>query len=179
MDIRICGYIAASDLLARESGEWHALVVLDSNAHPTDFVACHAKSHLYLRFDDIEAPRDNLVCPNERHVVEALQFAAGKERLIVTCRAGQSRSAALAYLHTCQHAGPAQAVDLLNPTRHIPNRKVVMLGGIYLNTPVIWQQFEDWRQKNAHIRLSDHYDEIEHEIELLEVRGAKNRICTP
>src|SRR4051812_4329303 len=116
MEIRICGYLEGSWLLGQEPGRWHALVVLDSWATATRFVATRVQSHLYLRFDDIEQPQPPRQMPTSSAVEQGLQFARGKDRLVVICHAGQGRSAALAYLTGCQELGVAAALALLDPT---------------------------------------------------------------
>src|SRR3954454_4806568 len=102
MEIRIAGYLTASLLLEQEPSQWHALVLLDSTKHATDFVRDHARTHLYLRFDDVEAPRGNKQVPTRNQVAKALEFARGKDKLLVSCRAGRGRSVALAYLIACR-----------------------------------------------------------------------------
>jgi len=177
MEIRIGSYVVASFLLEREPKEWDALVLLDSGKEPTDFVQGHSRSHLYLRFDDIEEPRGDKQPPTKGHIQQALEFAVGKEKILVTCRAGQGRSVALAYLIACRKHGVAEALKLLDPTRHRPNRLVVSLGDGLLDIPDVLDQFDQWRQRHAHIQLSDFYDQMENELETLESQGARNRIC--
>jgi predicted protein tyrosine phosphatase len=177
VEIRIAGYLAASVLLEREPKQWHALVLLDSGKEPTNFVQRHALSHLYLRFDDVEEPRANKQPPTSAQIAQALAFARGKDKLLVTCRAGQGRSAATAYLICCQERGVTEAVKLLDPTRHRPNRLVVALGDALMDLPDVMDHFDEWRRRHAHIQLSDYYDQMEKEFEALEAQGASNRIC--
>ena len=91
MEIQIGGYVAASLVLEREPKQWHALVLLDSDKEATDFVRDHTRSHLYLRFDDIEEPRENKHLPTKVQIAQALDFAKGKDKLLVSCRAGRGR----------------------------------------------------------------------------------------
>jgi predicted protein tyrosine phosphatase len=177
MEIRIGGYVAASFLLEQEPQQWHALVLLDSGKRPTDFVEARALSHLYLDFDDIEQPLANKQPPTAALLERALEFARGKGKLLVSCRAGQGRSAALAYLVGCQERGPREAIKLLDPTRHRPNGLVVSLGGALLGNRDVLGCFEEWRSRHAHIRLADYDDQLEKEFEALEAQGATNRIC--
>jgi predicted protein tyrosine phosphatase len=176
-EIRIGGYAAASLALEREPKQWHAIVILDSDKVATDFVRDYALSHLFLRFDDIEEARDRKRVPTPPQIVQALDFAEGKEKLLVRCRAGRGRSVALAYLIRCRERGAAEALELLDPTRHRPNRLVIRLGDALLHTPGTLDAFDDWRRRHAHLRLSDYYDELEREFEALEAEGATNRIC--
>lgn len=57
----------------------------------------------------------------------ALDFGADSQNLLVWCRAGQSRSAATAFLICYRRLGPDAARRLLNPERHVPNSLVVDL----------------------------------------------------
>jgi predicted protein tyrosine phosphatase len=177
VEIRICGYLSGSFLLEREPNQWHTLVVLDSDKRATNFVESNAPSYLYLRFDDVEEPRAGKQAPTTTHLRQALEFATGKDKLLVACRAGQGRSVALAYLICCREHGTADALKLLDPTRHRPNRTVVRIGASFLGDRKVLDRFDEWRRQNAHIRLSDYLDQREKEFDSLEAQGACNRIC--
>ncbi|OWK38717.1 hypothetical protein [Fimbriiglobus ruber] len=179
MEIRIGSYLAASWLLEQESQQWHTLVLLDSGKDPTDFVAAHARSFHFLRFDDIEEPRSGKQLPSRMLIEQGLDFAKGKDKLLVSCRAGQGRSVAMAYVIHSRESGAAAASPLLDPTRHRPNRLVVEIGSQLLGTPAVLDHFDAWRRTHAHIKLADYYDDMEREFEALVARGAVNRICGP
>lgn len=176
-ELVVRNYLAASLLLEREPQQWHALVVLDSDKRATGFVAAHARSHLVLHFDDIEHPRPQRTEPTERDVAAALAFARGKERLLVSCRAGRGRSVALAYLIACAAHGADEAVKLLDPMRHRPNRLVIDIGAGLLDVPNVLERFDEWRTRFAHVRLEDYDAQAEAEFDALEAEGATNRIC--
>src|SRR4051812_13752064 len=127
MELRICNYLAASFLLEQEPRQWNVIAVLDSGKKATDFVERQSKSFLYLRFDDIEEARPGKQMPTKLFVQEALDFAQDKDRLLVSCRAGQGRSVALGYLIGCRERGLAESLKLLDATRHRPNRLVVSI----------------------------------------------------
>jgi len=175
MELVIRNYLAGSFLLESESKVWDAIVILDSDCSPTDFVPQHACRHLILRFDDILIDAPNKRMATSRDIESALNFATGSERLMVCCRAGQSRSAAIAFLICHQQRGAAAAHQLLNPERHIPNSRIVALGTSFIDRPVL-QTFADWQAEHQHINLSDHYDDIEREFDALVARGARNLI---
>lgn len=177
MQIHVAGYLAASFLLEQEPNQWHALVMLDSNTEATDFVKTHAKTSCCLRFDDVEEPRTNKQAPSKALIAQGLSFAKGKDKLLVTCRAGQGRSVAMAYVISSQEQGVTTALSLLNPTRHRPNRLVVTIADTLVESPDMLAGFEDWRQRHSQVQLSDYYEEIEKEFESLEARGASNKIC--
>ena len=178
IEIRIGGYFSGSLLLERDPMQWHAIVILDSKAVPTDFVECHAISYRYLHFDDIESPMADKRPPDMTSVAAALEFSEHKTnaRLLVCCRAGRGRSVALAYLIGCREYGIDKAVKLLDPTRHRPNGLVVELGAQLLDEPEIFWQFKNWQRCNSHIRLSDYYEELEAEFDRMIAEGGRNRI---
>lgn len=176
MRIQIAGYLAASDLLKREPGQWDALVMLDSRAEETSFVSRMTLRHHFLWFDDIEQPVTGKQLATSEMIAAGLRFAEGSTRLLVSCRAGQSRSVAVAYLIACQQLGIDAALALLNPTRHVPNRHVVHLGANVLQDPEIEAAFEGWQRKHADTCLADYYNEIESEIAALETAGVVNQI---
>lgn len=179
MQIRTASYVAASLLLDQEPGQWHTLIILDSGKRATDFVQSRARSYCILRFDDVEGPRPKKATPTTALIEQGLDFASGKDKLLVCCRAGQSRSVGLAYVICCREKGVEEALKLLNPTRHCPNRLVISLGEGLLETVALLAPFDEWRHRHAHIRLSDYYDDMEKEFEALEAQGASNKICEP
>ncbi len=176
MDLRIGGYLPASYLLENEPAKWDALVILDSQLEATDFVRTHGRRHLYLRFDDIQHATEDRRLVTSAQVAEGLEFAKGSQRLLVSCRAGQSRSAAMAYLIACQELGVAAALAAIDPTRHIPSPLVVRLGAALLDVPDALDAFQRWRTEHRHVALSNYYDELESEFDELVARGATNRI---
>lgn len=176
MELRIGNYLAASFLLEQEPQKWHVIAVLDSGKRATEFVEIHARSFLYLRFDDVEENRPGKQLPTKQFVQQSLDFAQGKDRLLVTCRAGQGRSVALAYLIGARERGVAESLKLLDATRHRPNRLVVSIGDAILEGLGALAAFDVWRVLNSRIRLADYYDDIEREFSALEARGACDRI---
>jgi predicted protein tyrosine phosphatase len=155
MDIRICSYLTASVLLENEPGRWDALVILDSHVAVSDFVQSHSRRHLFLRFDDVERSAENRQIVRSDHIAEAVAFAKSSERLLVSCRAGQSRSSAVGYLIACREQGADAALSLLDPTRHAPNPLVVSVGAAMLDMPDALEAFDRWRKASRHFALSD------------------------
>ncbi len=174
MEIRIASYLAASDLLEREAGVWDVLYILDSEKASTGFVEEHATSSLCLRFDDVDAARRGKQMVSREQVRQGLAFARGKQKLLVTCRAGQSRSAAMGYLACAQDLGVEAAVRLLDATRHSPNRLVVSLGAGVLGMGEVLKAFDEWRAANAGVRLVDYLDALEVDIEAMKARGVRD-----
>ena len=176
LKIVIRNYLAASFLLEQEPQIWDAIVILDSGLMATDFVATNARRHIYLRFDDVVAATTSKRPPTISDIRKAMGFATISENLLVSCRAGQSRSVAIAFLIAFQQMGSAAALSLLNPKRHSPNSLIVRLGEQLVDDPLMWSMFNGWRERHQGIRLSDYVDDIEREFDELELLGAKNRI---
>ena len=148
MKIVIQNYLAASSLLEQEPHVWDAIVILDSGMMQTDFVATNARRHLYLRFDDVVAATTSRRPPTINDIRKALDFAANSENLLVSCRAGQSRSVATAFLIAFQQMGSEAALSLLNPKRYSPNSLIVRLGEQLVDDPMMLSMFNDWRDSN-------------------------------
>lgn len=178
MEIRIAGYVAASLLLEREPQQWHALVMLDSNRTSTNYVETQSLSCLYLSFDDVEHSRNGKQLPTSASVERGLEFARGKDKLLVSCRAGRGRSVAMAYLICCREQSVADALGLLDPTRHKPNRLVVTLGNAILDVRGVLTAFDGWCATHAGTELADYHDQMEQEFDALETQGAIDRIST-
>jgi hypothetical protein len=178
MKIVIRNYLAGSFLLEQEPSMWDAIVILDSGLSHTDFVDKHARRHIYLRFDDVDGVAKGKRMPTLDDIRDAEEFATQSENLMVCCRAGQSRSAAIAFVIGYQRLGPDAACRLLNPERHIPNSLIVDLGAHLNDDPSLVPTFTKWQADNRHIKLSDHFDDIECEFDELEFQGARNRIVT-
>ena len=176
MKIVIRNYLAASFLLEQEPLVWDAIVILDSGLMETDFVATNSRGHFYLRFDDVVAATTSKRPPTISDIRKAMDFATNSENLLVSCRAGQSRSVATAFLIAFQQMGSIAALSLLNPKRHSPNSLIVKLGEQLIDDPMLLSTFNDWRDRNQGIRLSDYVDDIEREFDELERLGAKNLI---
>ena len=68
------------------------------------------------------------------------------------------------------------AIALLNPKRHSPNSLIVDLAANIIDDPMFPTVFHGWKTANSHIKLTDHLDEIETEMDVLESKGARNRI---
>ncbi len=93
--------------------------------------------HLILSFFDLEYVLpgfEKLATKDE--IAEALKFAEGKEDLIVACAAGISRSSALAYVIARSTMFRSDAMAILNPARHWPNRHILRLGEELVKRPL-------------------------------------------
>lgn len=176
MRVAIRSYLAASHLLQNEPGLWDAIVILDSDVQETDFLDRQCRRHLILRFDDIVTQQSQKLVATEEDIAAAIAFAANASNLVVSCRAGQSRSAALAFVIAYKKLGPKAASQLWNPRRHSPNSLVLELASPLIDDPGFLQTYDHWRASNKGVSLVDYLDEIEAEIDQLEAAGVRNQI---
>lgn len=93
-----------------------------------------AKNCLCLMFDDIELNHIGRCTVQPEHIKQAVEWATDKPDLIIACRAGISRSSALAYVIESTRVGPEKALEILDMNKHQPNRLVIhtasqILGG--------------------------------------------------
>ena len=176
MEIAIRSYLAGSYLLESSPRTWDAIVILDSQLREPEFVNEYSRKHLFLQFDDITTSAIGKRPPTGDQIESALRFASDSDRLMVCCRAGQSRSAAIAYSIAFNKLGADAAIELLNPKRHSPNALIIDLAANIIDDPMFATTFHGWQTANSHIKLTDHLDEIETEMDVLESNGARNRI---
>lgn len=176
MLIRIENYLSGSYRLTSEPKQWDALVVLDSGLSESRFVTQHARRSLQVRFDDVLKAKRNKIEPNVQLVECAIKFGLSAEKLLICCRAGQSRSAALAFAIAFENGDQTAAFDLLNPRRHSPNPRVIEIANELVRRPGLLNAFDQWIAAKGDKRLTDYLDEIETEYDRLLALGAKDRI---
>ncbi len=95
-------------------------------------------------FDDIRAPQKGLTVPNEEHISRILKWAISKEHIAVHCTEGISRSSAIAYLIACQRSSPEEALKILDPMKHGPNRLILKLGMEVLGDKTVMSEYMFW-----------------------------------
>ena len=176
MNIAIHNYLTGSYLLESEPQKWDAIVILDTGLTHSNFVSRYSRRFLYLYFDDVIINSLGRRAPSHDDIKDAIEFSGQSDNLLVCCRAGQSRSAATAFVICHIRKGADAALELLNPKRHIPNTRIIEIGSILTNGDSVSRVFQKWQTDHKHVRLSDYYEEIERELDELESRGAKNRI---
>ena len=176
MQIEIHNYLSCSHLLESQSGAWDSIVILDSSLSESEFVRQNSKRSLQLQFDDITQNLEQKILPSENAIRSALDFANESQKLIVCCRAGQSRSSATAFSIAFEKFGEQFALDLLNPKRHSPNHFILQIADKLIERLGLLNAYDNWGYNIGDIRLTDHLDEIESEYDQLESIGARDRI---
>lgn len=107
-------------------------------------VTKNSKNCLCLLFHDIEMPRGGYTVVQKNHVEEAVAWAKDKEDLVVACRAGVSRSSAMAYIIMCSKYDPKEAIKVLDVDTHAPNQHVVKLGSEVLENKEVFNVYLRW-----------------------------------
>jgi predicted protein tyrosine phosphatase len=132
--IHVCSLARLHSTVA-DSGARHVVSLLDETFHIERPRTVTAENHLRLHVNDISAPLDGYVLPQEAHIADLLAFVRGWDRrapLVVHCYAGISRSTASAFVSVCalaphrDEAGIAQALRRASPTA-TPNMRIVSL----------------------------------------------------
>jgi predicted protein tyrosine phosphatase len=176
MKIEIHNYLSCSFLLENEPDQWDSIVILDSKLPESQFVIDQSRRFLQLSFDDITSPVSGQVAPYSDAIEQAIQFGTESEKLIVCCRAGQSRSSATAFSVLYEKLGSQAALELLNPKRHSPNYLILQIADRIIDRPGILDAYDEWGSSAGDIRLLDYLEEIEAEYNVLRSQGAENRI---
>jgi len=127
MEIKIHNYLSCSHRLEADSGDWDSIVILDSSLDESEFVSRHSRNSLQLKFDDVTSPTPHKIEPSHELIAAALNFGIASEKLIVCCRAGQSRSSATAFSIAYEKLGKMDAFKCLNPKRHSPNSRILQI----------------------------------------------------
>jgi len=138
----------AQQFLADRPGEFHCLVITDADYPFPQEIRGLSGDVLHLAFDDACFPSGLNKLPDLTTVQKGIAWAEGRDKLVIACHAGVSRSAAFAFLIGCTDRQPEQALRLLDPAKHRPNDLVVMLGSKALGNHRIWDTFLDWCRKH-------------------------------
>ena len=73
---------------------------------------------------------------------QILKWSKDKNDILVHCKAGKSRSAAIAYLIECLEKSPEEAIKILDPKFHIPNELIVWHGMKIFDNQKIYEVFQ-------------------------------------
>jgi predicted protein tyrosine phosphatase len=148
MEICIKGHININGLLKAKYRQYNVILFTNHTCEPSQYIKTHAKKFLHLAVNDVDDPRDEYG-PRINHVEMILDWVKANicDKLICCCYMGVSRSSATAYIVGSSLWGPTQALSLLTPRRHWPNRLIVYLGSLVLQNCNIWTTFVEWQKK--------------------------------
>jgi predicted protein tyrosine phosphatase len=147
MTITIKKFRVALEVLKTDPGTRNLLAITDSDYAMPTIVSSAAKTCLHLQFDDVIVPREGRVLPSESDVKRSIAWAADKRDILVSCHGGISRSSAMAYLIACaREKSPRTAIELLDPSIHLPNELIVKYGAVILGDPEILEEYYKFRR---------------------------------
>ncbi len=145
MELKIFGHKELERFVEGHSKQYDIIYYTPSEWPELKFVQQHALESLHLPVDDIDHYKfDDFVAPRAYHIQSALDFAKGRKKLLVCCRAGVCRSSATAYIAACQAVGSDAALGFLDPEKHRPNRLIVYLGACILDDREVWRNYVKW-----------------------------------
>ena len=144
IDLTICGLKELADL----SGEpwthvvsiWDKDSIYDPVCRELVDTAAPGAQVLFCFFADTSVP-DHPEAPGVLDVKRILNFTSeltAKDKVLVHCRAGVSRSTAIAYAILCQHSSPGEEMENLLHVQTLrplvfPNRLIIKLADKVLN----------------------------------------------
>ena len=101
--IYVCSLARLEETVER-SGARHVVTLINSGTPVPRPASIEAENHLFVGINDICDPLEGMVCPEDSHVGEMLDFARRWNRaapMVVHCFAGISRSTAGAFAAYC------------------------------------------------------------------------------
>ncbi len=151
MEITICGHRRAAELLAENPNQLDIIFISSpdekfyiENSHKIPGLA---REMCELLFHDVATLRLGSEPPKVEHIQKALAFAKGRDKLIVSCQMGISRSSATAYLIKSMEVGPVEALNILDFKVHYPNSLVIAHGSYLLDKPEMIELISTWKIK--------------------------------
>jgi len=145
MNIEIKSVRRAAHELERNRG-YHVVSLREASLrgkqHPVDRFLRKCRSSIVMYFDDVWLPEHESmgwVLPTREQIAAILDWAKGKDGFLVHCKAGISRSSAVAYAIGCQMASASEAFKLLDTSNHRPNELIVRLAADILEDPEVYR----------------------------------------
>jgi len=148
-DIFIAGHCAPTcyATLSMYPKQLDAIVYSDPGWPLPGYLDEMAKSYIHLECFDTTDVREQAEPPTREIVKTALEWADGKDKLLVVCHAGISRSSATALLIAAKEWGIKEAFRILLPGWHRPNRLILKYGSELLGLPV-YDEYLKWVSKH-------------------------------
>ena len=114
--------------------KWNVISIRCHDELPLKEIDSLALNVLHMSFDDVWLPQHEhmgYVLPSASQIARIFEWAANQKSnipLMVHCKAGCSRSSAVAFLLVCQEKNLEAALELLDPDIHYPNERIINLG---------------------------------------------------
>lgn len=151
MELTICGHRRAVEILEESPNQLDIIFISspDGRFSVTNSFRIPelARECCEILYHDVEFSIAHMDPPKKHHVEKALDFAKGRDKLIVACQAGISRSSATAYVIQASEVGILEALKVLNPKIHSPNAAVIKHGSEILNEPDMVSLIQQWKAK--------------------------------
>jgi predicted protein tyrosine phosphatase len=161
MNILVCDHTEAAErcrfrkfdvILVKDPGEENPYTKLIQKA---------ASACLVLEFEDLELQHPGRRMPEKSDIIQALNWAKGRDSFIVACPTGCGRAPALAFVLLCTEMSASEAAEFAwDPATHSPNERVVSLGAELLKN-------KDLLVERAKLAEAD-LDLVDHEIQAQE-----------
>ena len=128
--IHICSLEAAREI---DHSTYDGLITIEDSFEENPLrISTLICPQLVLCFDDISQPVDNYVLPDQKHIIQAFDFAdkIGNGSLLIHCFAGVSRSSGIALAIISKALGPGKEKEALKELQKInpycmPNKLLV------------------------------------------------------
>lgn len=152
-EILIAGHQSGTfqQIVRKRPDEFAGITIVDPGFKIRQDLSEGLTSHLSLSFHDVwKAGAPNP--PQYEDIVKSLDWAKDKEKIVVACHAGISRSSALAVVIALQAWQDAeQAISILNPKEHSPNRRIIEIGHARFRQYRLRDHFNRWyNEKKGH-----------------------------
>ena len=149
MEIIILGHRKAAAYLKQHPKQYDVIFISNPNdkfgVQTSELIPNLAKECCEILFDDVTQPIGNRIPPTEDNVRKALDFAKNRQKLIVSCQVGQSRSSAIAYSIKTMISNPEEALSILDQNIHMPNSLIVKHASNILQLPEMNKIMDNWK----------------------------------
>ncbi len=173
MEIKISGHATGKlqAFLRDHSQQFDTVIFTNIETSFPEEVKDLVNDYIHAKFDDVTSSRGHYKVPEKHQIQEILDWACGRDKIVVACHAGISRSSAVAFLIAYQeYQDLDKAFAVLDMEKHWPNVLIMKLGAEIFGTPELYDRFIEWHN----IKLSKFDDEIylspeEQEVEYIEL----------
>jgi predicted protein tyrosine phosphatase len=153
--IKIMSAVDAAKEMESNPDFWNVISIRDVkysgfHEHPMEHLMDRSIDGIVLNFDDVWDIKHEMlygyVMPKIEHVKQAIEFAKGKDPLLIHCWAGCSRSTAMAYVIACTEMEPKEALNIFED-HHCPNPLIVELGAVILDNDEMLEVFIEYEER--------------------------------
>jgi predicted protein tyrosine phosphatase len=148
--ILIRGHEAALELVLKQPGHFD-VVYITSPSLPfivtgSEAILDKGRSTIMVQFDDVDGPMEGFVPPRREHIAAVLDWSKDKSNFLISCRAGISRSSAMAVVILASRVPVPESLVVLDPAVHHPNPLVVQFGEEILGKAGLAEAVSEWKR---------------------------------